>query len=217
MELLALLAFALALNLDSFAVGVAYGVRNIKMPVTSLTITSIMSMIAITISMLLGNVVAGNFSSTFVNRLGGAILLFIGIWILIQSLRENNGKKANANFARGIKNETDIQIHIRTLGIVIQVPRELYRANMDQPSVMSRREVALLGMALAIDSFVAGFAVSMMGFNILYTTLGMGLGHFILTHFGLKIGKGFGTSRLNTKLTILPGFILIALGLFKIC
>jgi putative sporulation protein YtaF len=219
MELIALLVFALALNMDSFAAGAAYGVRNIKLPVTSLTIISIMSMTAITISMVLGNTVAGYFSATFAHRLGGVILMLIGIWVLIQSLQENR-KKARAKSVKDAGKEADtpdpvMQIHIRSLGLVIQILREPYRADLDRSGIISGREAVLLGLALAMDAFAAGFAVSMMGFNILYTALMVGLGHFVLTYFGLLAGMGVGTSKINQKIVTLPGFILIALGLFK--
>ncbi|TYO94503.1 sporulation membrane protein YtaF [Desulfallas thermosapovorans] len=219
MELLALAVFALALNMDSFAAGVAYGVRNIKLPVTSLAIISIMSMTAIAVSMVLGNTVAGYFSATFAHRLGGVILMSIGIWVLIQSLQENR-KKARAKPEMETEKEADIpdpviQIHIRSLGLVIQILREPYRADLDRSGVISGREAVLLGLALAMDAFAAGFAVSMLGFNILYTALMVGLGHFMLTYLGLLAGMSAGNRGLNQKIATLPGFILIALGLFK--
>lgn len=218
MELVALVMFALALNMDSFAAGAAYGVRNIKLPVASLAIISIMSMAAITISMVLGHAVAGYFSAIFAHRLGGAILFFIGLWVLIQSLQENQQKNKEAP-----ENEPEqeapgpvLQIHIRALGLVIQILREPSRADLDRSGTISPREAVLLGLALAMDAFAAGFAVSMLGFNILFTALMVGLGHYILTYLGLLAGMRVGASRLSQKVAALPGFILIALGLLKI-
>ncbi len=212
MELIALVAFALALNMDSFAVGVAYGVRKITLPLTVLAIISIMFMTAITISMVIGRAAAAHyFSAAFAHRLGGFILLFLGTWLLIQALQENRSK-TKAKYIRGIENA--IPIHIRTLGLVIQIHRKPYRGSVDKSGIISVREVVLLSLALASDSFAAGFAVSMLGFNILYTALIVGMVHFVLTHLGLLAGKGFGT-KLSLEFTTLPGFILIALGLFK--
>jgi putative Mn2+ efflux pump MntP len=56
----------------------------------------------------------------------------------------------------------------------------------------------------------------MLGFNIVFTALLVGLGHFILSYSGLLAGMGMGATGLSQKLSTLPGFILIALGLFKI-
>jgi putative sporulation protein YtaF len=215
-EFFALALFAIALNIDSFAVGVSYGVRNIKLPVSSLAIISLMSMAAITVSMMLGHAVAGYFSPTFAHRLGGMILLFIGIWVLIQSLQENRRKKRKQTGDEEDITNPLIQIHLRSLGLVIQILREPSRADLDRSGIISSREAVLLGLALAMDAFAAGFAVSMLGFNIVFTALLVGLGHFILSYSGLLAGMGMGATGLSQKLSTLPGFILIALGLFKI-
>lgn len=215
MDFLTLALFAIALNLDSFAVGVSYGIRNIKLPTTSLIIISIMSMSAITFSMLLGKTVAGYFSPTFAHRLGGFILLFIGLWVLIQSLQEN---RRNKNSLAEPQDEPDalIKIHIRFLGLAIQILREPSRADLDQSGIISAREAVLLGLALAMDAFGAGFAVSMLGFSIIITAFMVGIGHFILTYSGLLTGMSMNGKGFSQKLSTLPGFILIALGLFKI-
>ncbi|HBX24591.1 MAG TPA: sporulation membrane protein YtaF [Desulfotomaculum sp.] len=216
MELLALALFALALNMDSFAAGVAYGVRNIKLPVTSLAIISIMSMGAITMSMLMGSALAGYFSPIFAHRLGGVILLLIGLWVLIQSLQESRRKNRGKETPDEDNPSTIIKIHIRSLGLVIQILREPSRADLDKSGTISSKEAVLLGLALALDAFAAGFAVSMLGFSILPTALMVGIGHFALTYLGLQAGMGAIATGLSQKISTLPGFILIALGLFKI-
>lgn len=215
MELLALVMFALALNMDSFAAGVAYGVRNIKLPVLSLAIISLMSMGAISLSMLAGHTLAGFFSPTFAHRLGGAILLLIGLWVLFHSLRENRrGKQAGETPEEEVPS-TILQVHIRSLGLVIQILREPSRADLDRSGTISAREAVLLGLALALDAFAAGFAVSMLGFAILPTALMVGIGHFALTYLGLQAGMGAVATGISQKISVLPGFILIALGLLK--
>jgi len=216
MELLALALFALALNMDSFAAGVAYGVRNIKLPVTSLAIISTMSMGAITMSMLMGSALAGYFSPIFAHRLGGIILLLIGLWVLIQSLQESRRENHVGETKDEANTCTIMQIHIRSLGLVIQILREPSRADLDRSGIISSKEAVLLGLALALDAFAAGFAVSMLGFSILPTALMVGIGHFVLTYLGLQAGMGAIATGLSQKISALPGFILIALGLFKI-
>lgn len=215
MELLALVMFALALNMDSFAAGVAYGVRNIKLPVISLVIISLMSMAAISLSMFIGHALAGYFSATFAHRLGGVILMLIGLWVLIQSLQKSKREKRDDTNAKKKVPNTLFQIHIRSLGLVIQILREPSRADLDHSGTISPREAVLLGLALALDAFAAGFAVSMLGFEILPTALIVGLGHFVLTYLGLQAGMGALVSGVSRKISALPGFILITLGLLK--
>jgi len=47
----------------------------------------------------------------------------------------------------------------------------------------------LLGFALALDAFVAGFAVSLIGFDILNTVIIVEVGYILMMCLGLKIGN----------------------------
>ena len=203
MELLSYILFALALNLDSFGAGMAYGARKIKVPLLSLFIISLISVVAISVSMLGGEMLLAFIPVSLAHRLGGFLLLLIGLWVLHQARRDNN--------LTGM-----IEIHIRPLGLAIQILREPARADLDRSGVISPREALILGAALAMDAFGAGFAVSMLGFSISITAAVVGLGHFLLTYLGIIAGRTITTSGVGRQLTALPGCILISLGLLKI-
>ncbi len=214
MELFTILIFALALNMDAFGAGAAYGVRGIRLPFSSVLIISLMSVIAISLSMIAGNLVAQAISISFARRLGGIILILIGLWIMFQALRE--GKKGVETPAYEEEPQTVVQIRIRSLGIMVQVLREPHRADLDRSGVISPGEAILLGLALALDAFGAGFAFSMLGFDLVLTALLVGAGHIIITYAGLLAGWGFGATPLGRQFSALPGCILILLGLFKL-
>jgi putative sporulation protein YtaF len=213
MELLAMVAFALALNMDALGTGVAYGIRKIRIPFLSLLIISGMSVITIVFSMSAGQMVSQLISPTFAHRLGGILLLLVGVWILIQSIKDT--KQDSSDDLSDIE-RTVMQIRIKSLGLVIQILREPAKADLDKSGVISSREALLLGLALAMDAFGAGFAVSMFGFSIPLTAAVVGLGHILLTYCGLLLGKYCACSSLGRQLAMLPGCILIILGIFKI-
>lgn len=213
MEIFTLVLFALALNMDAFGTGISYGVRRIKLPLSSVLIISAMSMAAIALSMAAGNLISRSISPVFAHRLGGIILLLIGLWVLFQSLTEKQGQN---NPGEDGEPQTVMQIRIKMFGLVIQVLREPHRADLDKSGIISSREALLLGTALAMDALGAGFAVSMLGFSIATTALVVGLGHVTLTYLGLYAGRGMVASALGRQLAALPGCILIALGLIKI-
>lgn len=214
MELLSYILFALALNLDSFGAGMAYGARQIKVPLPSLVIISLISVTAISISMLGGQVLLNFIPVSLSHRIGGILLLLIGFWVLIQTRR--SGEQAGKENGQEQSGGRLIEIHIRPLGLVVQVLREPARADLDCSGVISPKEALVLGSALAMDAFGAGFAVSMLGFSILTTAAVVGLGHFLLTYLGILAGRTITASRVGRQLTALPGCILILLGLFKI-
>lgn len=215
MKLLTLALFAMALNMDSFAVGVVYGVRKIKMPLASLAIICLISMGAISISMLMGGILAAYFSPVLAHRLGGIILLFLGLWVLLQSVLEKKSNSDNEE-TDAVHTGTIIRIHIRSLGLAIQILREPSKADLDRSGIISAKEAVLLGFTLALDAFAAGFAISLLSFGILPTALMVGCGQFLFTYLGLLAGTYAIATSLSQKISILPGFILIALGLFRV-
>ena len=216
MELLSYIFFALALNLDSFGAGVAYGSRQIKVPVLSLCIISLISVTAISISMLGGQFLLSALPVSLARKFGGILLILIGLWVLYQTRRSGRRETEKAALDENSDGRM-IKIHIRPLGLVIQVLKEPVRADLDSSGVISPGEAFILGVALAMDAFAAGFAVSMLGFSIGLTATVVGLGHFFLTYLGIQAGRSITNFRAGRYLTALPGCILITLGLFKIC
>ena len=172
-----------------------------------------MSAAAITLSMLAGHALSAYVSETFAHYLGGTLLVVIGAWVLYQSLRDHK-----SDFKEIEQEENSgpvVQIRIKSLGLVIQVLREPTRADLDRSGVISPTEAILLGLALAMDAFVAGFAVSMLGFSVLLTATIVGIGHLVLAYAGVLLGKGFATTAIGRQLSVIPGCILIVLGLFQ--
>lgn len=216
MELLSYIFFALALNLDSFGAGVAYGARQIKVPVLSLCIISLISVAAISISMLGGQILLSVLPVSLGRQFGGVLLMAIGFWVLYQTRRSERRETEKTGQEENSAGRT-IKIHIRPLGLVIQILKEPVRADLDSSGVISPGEAFILGIALAMDAFAAGFAVSMLGFSIGITAMVVGLGHFFLTYLGIQAGRSITKFRLGRYLAALPGCILITLGLFKIC
>lgn len=213
MELLSYALFALALNLDSFGAGLAYGTRKIKLPLLSLAIISLISMAAICVSMLGGQIIQPFVPPSLVHRLGGVLLFLIGVWVLMQS---RQGEKRAVNKPPKNIAARKFEIRIRPFGLVIQILREPVSADLDSSGVISPGEALILGAALAMDAFVAGFAVSLLGFSIGITALVVGLGHFLLTSAGILAGQTVLSGKVGHQFTALPGCILILLGLSKI-
>jgi len=213
LELLSYILFALALNLDSFGAGMAYGARQIKVPLLSLLIISLISVAAIIISMLGGQIFLPFIPAGLAHRLGGILLMIIGLWVLCQTRRSGQAAAKDSQEENSVNKM--IKIHIRPLGLIVQILREPARADLDSSGVISPGEALVLGVALAMDALGAGFAVSMLGLSIGLTSLVVGLGHFFLTYLGLQAGRTITNCGIGRHLAILPGFILITLGMFK--
>ena len=209
-ELLAIFMFALAVSTDGFMVGIAYGVKKIRMPIVAMAIIFLASSLAVTIAMTLGKGLASFFNPTVAARLGAIVLVLIGLYYLLQAgLQRVCNRKSN-------EEEALLSLNVRPLGIIVQILKEPASADFDDSGEISPQEAFFLGTALAMDAFAAGIGLAMTGFNILLTAITVGMLQFILINIGLTVGRIMENERLKNISSLLAGIILLVLGTCKL-
>jgi putative Mn2+ efflux pump MntP len=236
---LSLALLALAVSLDGFGVGVMYGLRKIRIPFVSIVIISICSGLVIFASMQIGVYIAKFLSKSVASATGAVILIGIGLWAIVQMWRQrpgNDSSKARADaeskdgeaepgHAAAEPNEplaltggirTVLRIEMKRLGLVIEILRTPSLADVDRSGYISSSEAVLLGAALSLDAFGAGIGAAFIGFAPLMTAaiIALASGLFITT--GLRIGLTYADTRWLQRLSVLPGCILIAMGIMKL-
>ncbi|OKL35591.1 manganese efflux pump [Domibacillus mangrovi] len=83
-----ILLLAAAVSLDSFSVGLSYGLKNMKVPVKSIVIIALCSAFSLLIAMILGEMIQPLLPPYIANRIGGIIFILIGGWALFQFFRQ---------------------------------------------------------------------------------------------------------------------------------
>lgn len=212
MEWLIVCLFASAVSADGFMVGVAYGLKQIKIPVLSLAVIALSSALAVTLSMLCGMALASFFTPDTAYFIGAAILIVIGAYFLLQACRQ---RILNLDLAKGEESPL-LSLNVKSLGIVIQILKHPSDADMDSSGEISTKEAFFLGLALAMDAFGAGIGVAMAGFNILLTAICVGVLKFILINSGLYLGRILQNERINNLSSLVTGLILIAIGVSEL-
>ena len=81
---LSLILLAFTLSLDSCSVGLTYGLRSVRIPLRSIIIIGMCSAAVMLVSMGIGHMIAKIFSPVIATRIGGLVLIGIGIWVLYQ-------------------------------------------------------------------------------------------------------------------------------------
>ncbi|TMV48333.1 sporulation membrane protein YtaF [Paenibacillus mesophilus] len=228
---------ALAVSLDGFGVGVMYGLRKIRIPFVSIVIISICSGLVIFASMQIGVYIAKFLSPSVASAIGAVILIGIGLWAIVQMWRqrpENDSPEADPvtqggetgpvqaaggsiepqSMTGGIR--TVLRIEMKRLGLVIEILRTPSLADVDRSGYISSSEAVLLGAALSLDAFGAGIGAAFIGFAPLATAavIALASGMFITT--GLRVGLTYADTRWLQRLSVLPGCILIAMGILKL-
>lgn len=207
MEVLAVMLFALAVSADGFMVGMAYGIKRIRIPVSSLLVISIASTLAVTVSMACGKILTLFLDPSVARFAGAIILIVIGLYFFLQY-----GKEKISDIACAAE-EPLWSLNIRSLGIIIHILKEPAMADFDRSGEISTKEAFFLGLALAMDAFGAGIAVAMAGFNILFTAVAVGMLKFILVNSGMMLGRCVKNGRLKEASSLVTGCILIVIGI----
>lgn len=92
LEIYSLLLLAFAVSMDSFNVGFTYGMRRIAIPLYAIIIIACCSSFSLYIAELLGSLFGVFLTPNIGQKIGGSILILLGIWALYQcfrSLQEN--------------------------------------------------------------------------------------------------------------------------------
>ncbi len=164
-----------------------------------------------------GNSISAFISPVISKAIGICILLFMGIWIIIQSTIK---KEKEDNKLKEISKEdkTLFKIAIKSFGITIQVIKNPVEGDLDHSGSIDISESLLLGLALSVDAIGVGIGSALSGFNSIFIPFAVGLFQLSSIYAGTFLGTRFGSLKnINKKLlAVLPGILLILLALFRI-
>jgi putative sporulation protein YtaF len=220
---MSLILIALAVSLDSCSVGILYGARKIRIPWASILIISICSGAMIWGSMSLGMVMIEWLEPEMAQAVGALILVLVGVWTVFQFFLHHrkpnvldSSKDQIVMKITELPVQTVFQIEIRKIGLVIQILRSPTVADMDRSGNISPWEASLLGIALSLDALGAGIGAALIGYSPLSTAVLIAVASGLFITIGLRLGRWLSSRRWMQRLTILPGLLLIALGIMKL-
>mgnify|MGYP002067126381 CR=1 FL=1 len=212
------------MSLDSFGVGITYGLRQVKIPLLSIVIISVLSGVVIGISMQVGVLLAHFVSPTIASAVGAIILIIMGLWslgqMLVQKEKDQVVEPLKVEKIEKLPNPpTERQVfslEIRKLGLVIQILRTPSSADVDKSGSISGYEAMWLGIALSLDAFGAGLGAALLGFSPLPTSLVIALFSGTFLVMGMNAGFRFATKSWTRHMTALPALMLIIMGIMKL-
>lgn len=212
-----IIILALSLSLDALGVGIAYGLRKVRIPFLSTACICMFSILYSGIAVYFGKYLSLFIPQKAGNIIGTLILLFMGCWIIVQGLL----KTINSNISKvdeKDKKDTIIKVVIKSLGITIQVLRNPTECDFDKSGTIDLRESLLLGLALSIDAIGVGIGGALSGFHSMYIPLAVGLFQLVFLSMGKYLGRKMSTfEKVNERvMAIIPGVLLIILALIKI-
>lgn len=197
------------MSLDSFTVGLTYGMRKVTIPLKSLIIISSCTFLVLLLAMGLGSFFELFISYEAGERIGGIILIGIGIWVLYQFITSQRSAHEPVSDCK------IIEFEIKPFAIMIKILKKPMEADFDKSGKINGIEALFLGLALSLDSFGAGIGAALIDLPPILFSIVVTISSAIFVIAGIHIGKIFRSVAWMKKLTLLPGIALIVIGLFK--
>ncbi|HEX3039340.1 MAG TPA: manganese efflux pump, partial [Caproiciproducens sp.] len=97
--------FVISANIDSFAVGVAYGIKKIKIGILSSVLISVISAAGTFFSMTFGLVIRKCMPVYLSNAFGSIILIAIGVWVIAEDYLKKRITKTQNTYQKKERNE----------------------------------------------------------------------------------------------------------------
>lgn len=142
------LILAISSSIDSFGIGITYGLKSTKISKLSKLILFVISIVITSISVIIGNLLKTIFSVTFAKLIGSLILIFMGLFIIIKS--------NNKEYSFDLNNSNDIDYkEALLLGIALSLDSLC---------------IGICGSTIGINNYLFSFLVAILQY--LFLSLG---------------------------------------------
>jgi len=203
--MLIIFLLVIAVSLDCWGTGLAYGLQNIGIKKTAIILIGVASMLIFAAAMAVGEIFAGLLSEQYVHIFGALLVIMLGIYALLR------------NNVLIIKHEKMfLEIAIGRVGILVRVINDKSEADLDRSGIISTKEACYLAMALSLDAFGVGIGAALLELSWLASSMAVGIGAAASLGAGLYMGRKIGERIAYEKLRALPGIILIMIGLIRL-
>lgn len=217
-----ILILAFSSSIDSFGIGITYGLRKIKLSCLSSITLFIISIIITSISILIGKNLNYILPQFITSLIGSLLLILMGSLIIFQVINKKGNKpisksQISDSFAYS-ESQKIYKFFIKFLGITIQIIKDPISSDLDNSKKIDIKEATYLGITLSIDSFCIGIGSSILGISSILFPILVSIFQIIFLSLGrlfaIKVGQ-------NTKIpdntwNLVSGILLIFIGISKL-
>lgn len=198
MHLVTAFLISVAANLDNGGVGVAYGLRKIKIPIVPNLLIALLASAGTGAFGLLGERVGIILSLGLDNGIGALVIIGVGLWVLAGG--RGAASSGSAPPRAGAPS-------------VFQDPSS---ADRDRSGDISTREALLLGVALGVNAWAGGLGAGLLKIPLAPVVLLTGLMSLALLALGQSLGSQVATRWLGPRATVVAGLLLIGIGIHQL-
>ena len=191
------LLFALSSNLDNIVVGIAYGIKKIKIGFLSNLIIGFITSLGTLLSMYAGSYIAKLINPNLANKIGASIIILLGLYFVIQSIISMiKDKKFKELALKDIDDMVDYAV----------------KTDKDESGHIGIKEAFIVAFGLTLNNLGNGIAASITGVDIKLTVIFT----FILSIAALLLGSLIGNNVIGKicgkYAPLVSGVLLMLLG-----
>ena len=191
-------AISVASNLDNAGVGIAYGVRGVKISGTANGLIALISGVATLLAGVAGNLIIHYVPSNVATYIGGGVMMLVGLWVLTEPLRSRSKRRLGDDI------------------VFTRILRDPMVADFDRSKHISMGEAAILGVALALNALAGGFDAGVIHIPVWLTSFGVAIFSYLLLGFSAYVGRRYAAEKLGNKATVIAGILLLLIGIHQV-
>ncbi|MCL2322606.1 MAG: sporulation membrane protein YtaF [Oscillospiraceae bacterium] len=195
MRIIITLMFAIAANLDTLGMSIAYGIKNIKFKIYSYFMIAFVSTLGTFISMYIGFTITKFINSSYLSLIGSISLMLIGLWFIKDFFVKNNKKEESVY--------KDIIVDPSAF-------------DEDNSGDVNFKESLTLSFALTINNLGVGIGASIVGLNIILTSIFTFIVTILLLLIGLAFGKKYLYKKFGKYSPLIAGILIILIAIYEI-
>ncbi|MCR1898958.1 manganese efflux pump [Irregularibacter muris] len=191
------LLFSISACLDNVVVGIAYGIKKIKIGISVNIMIACITTLGTFLSMVFGTYISKLFPPFVANLLGGGMIVFLGIYFIVESL---------------VKLERNTPARTMALKDIEDMKNYARKSDADCSGHIDMKESIFVALGLTLNNIGTGIAASITGVNIHITLVAT----FVLSILTIMLGRGMGNRVLGRFFgkyaPLIAGALLVLLG-----
>lgn len=198
--ILSALLFSLSSNLDNVVIGIAYGIKKIRIGIIANLIIAIVTSTGTFLSMTFGTYITKFLPNSISNALGAVALVILGAYFVVQSIKKlTNGSNSK-------------ELALKDIDDMIEYAK---KSDLDSSGDINMKESLFIAFGLTFNNLGTGVVASITGVSIKFTVTAT----FILSIFTIVFGEIVGNNVLGKFFgkyaPLISGILLMILGIIE--
>ena len=198
--ILSALLFSLSSNLDNIVIGLAYGIKKIKIGVIPNIVIATITSTGTFLAMSVGAYISIFLSHSVSNTLGAGVVIMLGVYFVTQSI---------------IKLVTNMKLKELALKNVAEMIEYAEKSDLDNSGDINAKEALLIALGLTFNNLGTGVAASITGVSIELTVTATFILSILTIIFGQAIGNHVIGKFFGKYAPLISGILLITLGVIE--